>query len=150
MTQPGGFTAGDVLTAADMNLLPAGVVAQVKRTSSQADVAAGADLTGLSVTFTGVAGRLYRVTLTVPFVTDTNHTLASLQLLVGAAVLQKSQAPLISTAGTRLTLVHTGSWTGSTTLKGLGTRVGAGGTVVPTMAADEYGLLLVEDIGLAP
>jgi hypothetical protein len=62
MTKPGGFTAGDVLAAADMNGLPAGVIDYKERTTNQTGITTVADLTGLSISFTAVANRRYRVT----------------------------------------------------------------------------------------
>jgi hypothetical protein len=62
-TSPGGFTAGDVLAAADMNALPGGVVAISEGTSNQNINANGpTDLNNCSVTFTAVAGRRYKIT----------------------------------------------------------------------------------------
>jgi len=57
MTAPGNFSSGDVLTAADMNGLPGGVVAQGRNTTP-ANLTTSFQ-TYVSVTFTGVAGRRY-------------------------------------------------------------------------------------------
>lgn len=57
MTAPGNFSSGDVLTAADMNGLPGGVVAQGSNTTP-ANLTTSFQ-TYVSVTFTGVAGRRY-------------------------------------------------------------------------------------------
>ena len=55
------FTTGAVLTAAQMNRLPWGVMAQIVRVSGDITIGtSGTDITGMSVTFTAVAGRLYR------------------------------------------------------------------------------------------
>ena len=62
-TSPGGFTAGDVLAAADMNALPAGFIAIGSGTTNQTINANGpTDLTGCTVTFTAVANRRYKIT----------------------------------------------------------------------------------------
>jgi hypothetical protein len=55
------FTTGAVLTAAQMNNLPWGVMGTVYRTSGDFTANTSfADITGMSITFTAVAGRLYR------------------------------------------------------------------------------------------
>jgi hypothetical protein len=55
------FTTGAVLTAAQMNNLPWGVVGTAFRNAGDVTVTnAQTDITGMSVTFTAVAGRLYR------------------------------------------------------------------------------------------
>jgi len=56
------FTADDVLTAANMNLLPRGVMAYAQVTANQTGISTVVDLTSLTVTFTAVAGRRYRIT----------------------------------------------------------------------------------------
>jgi len=57
-TSPGGFSSGDVLDAADMNGLPAGVVGYSQITSSVNPVTTSFQDV-LSVTFTAVSGRRY-------------------------------------------------------------------------------------------
>jgi hypothetical protein len=60
------FTTGAVLTAAQMNNLPWGVVAYGARTAGNVTLGpTQADITGMSVTFTAVAGRLYRANWSV-------------------------------------------------------------------------------------
>lgn len=69
MAAPGSFTAGQVLTAAEMNALPGGIVTATSGGTSGAGYVllnadftftTEVDVTGMTVTFTGVAGRLYR------------------------------------------------------------------------------------------
>lgn len=64
MTSPGGFTAGDVLAAADMNALPGGVVDYATKSSDQGSITTGSVITGLQVSYAAVAGRRYRATAT--------------------------------------------------------------------------------------
>jgi hypothetical protein len=55
------FTTGAVLTAAQMNNLPWGVMGTAVRTAGDLTATTTTqDLTGMSITFTAVAGRLYR------------------------------------------------------------------------------------------
>jgi len=65
MTIPGGYIAGDVLTAANLNLAPAGTQGggYAQRTTSQASITSMVDIASLTVTFTAVAGRRYKATV---------------------------------------------------------------------------------------
>jgi len=57
------FTADDVLTAANMNLLPRGVMAYAQVTADQTGFTGTAsDITSLTATWTAVAGRRYQIT----------------------------------------------------------------------------------------
>ena len=62
MTVPGGYIAGDVLTAANLNLLPGGKMGYAEVTADQSTITTVADLTSLTVTWTAVAARRYRLT----------------------------------------------------------------------------------------
>jgi hypothetical protein len=55
------FTSGQILTAAQQNNFPRGVMGYAVSTAN-ATVTTVADVTGMSVTFTAVANRLYRAT----------------------------------------------------------------------------------------
>jgi len=57
------FTSGAILTAAQMNALPFGLVAApVNITSNQTGISTITDVTGATVTFTAISGRYYRAT----------------------------------------------------------------------------------------
>jgi hypothetical protein len=57
------FTAGQILTAAQQNNFPRGVMGYVINTTTNPTVTTTrADVTGMTVTFTAVANRLYRAT----------------------------------------------------------------------------------------
>ena len=58
MTAPGAFSSGDVLTAADMNGLPGGMVGNATNTTPPR-LTSSAQTYG-TVTFTAVSGRMYR------------------------------------------------------------------------------------------
>ena len=62
MTIPGGYIAGDVLSAANMNLLPGGTMSVASTGSSQTGISSVTSLTSLSVTFTAVTSRRYLIT----------------------------------------------------------------------------------------
>ena len=57
------FVSGAILTAAQMNNLPWGVVGYATKTTTQA-INAEADVSGLTATWTAVAGRVYKFTMT--------------------------------------------------------------------------------------
>jgi hypothetical protein len=61
MAIPGGFTTGQVLTAAEMNDLPAGVIAY-SQTTATTSVVSNTALTVISLSATIVPDRRYRVT----------------------------------------------------------------------------------------
>jgi hypothetical protein len=54
------FTTGAVLTAAQMNRVPVGVMGDASATATYTLTNAAADVTGMTVTFTARANRLYR------------------------------------------------------------------------------------------
>jgi hypothetical protein len=62
------FTTGAVLTAAQMNNLPWGVVGTASRSAGNVTLGPTiADITSMSTTFTATAGRVYRATWSVSF-----------------------------------------------------------------------------------
>jgi hypothetical protein len=78
------------LSAAQLNRFPRGVMAYVIRDTGNLTISAGAtDLTGMSVTFTAVANRLYKATWLVTGQKQTNAGYTQLFLKDGANV-QKS------------------------------------------------------------
>lgn len=159
MTAPGGFVAGDVLGAADMNALPGGVMAYAQATSNQTSIGtAFTDVTSLSVTFTAVAGRRYRVSSNTRwFGTAANvHALTNIYNSTGSAELQRGGA-LTGAAGggsnsDEASTIHA-SWSGtlsagSTTLKVQAKRGATGSGTLTSYAAATYPAnILVEDIG---
>jgi hypothetical protein len=56
------FFSGDVLTASQQNRFPRGVMGYAKSTADASIGSTTADVSGMSVTFTAVANRLYRAT----------------------------------------------------------------------------------------
>ena len=57
------FTAGQILTATQQNNFPRGVMGYFTSTANHAVTTATADVTGATATFTAVANRLYRATI---------------------------------------------------------------------------------------
>ena len=57
------FTAGNILTAAQMNRLPWGIMGYAQATASQSGITTETNVTGLSVTFTADSTRYYKTTI---------------------------------------------------------------------------------------
>lgn len=69
-TPPASFTAGQILTAANMNTIrtaPFGFVARASRDSNQTSISTIVDVGGVTVTFTANASRVYKTTVHVPY-----------------------------------------------------------------------------------
>lgn len=72
MTAPGDFTSGDVLTAADMNDLPAGILAKARSTGDFTCTTSGVNI--LSATFTVPASRVVILLASVPLFSNSSTT----------------------------------------------------------------------------
>ena len=143
------FTAGNVLTAAQMNRLPWGVMGYASRTSNQI-VTTVADVTSLTVTFTAISSRIYKTTLYIPIVVQqTANGYAQLYLTTGGNTqLQWAQEYRLTNYQSfmGLTFVETGL-SGSTTRKA---RAEASGGQIELLGAGTYPMqIVVEDIGQA-
>lgn len=150
MTIPGGYVAGDVLTASNMNLLPGGEIVYAQIT---ADLAAFTTpvttLTGLSVSFTAVAGRRYKFTAmfeatlsvgTDVFVVNLEDTVATLRRVV--------LVPGNTSANTYMAeYVNNSSISGAKTWRLNGIRSSGTGNCVIGATATNPSFVMVEDIG---
>lgn len=68
MSVPGSFVAGDILNAAEMNALGGGVKGYAQVIADQTGIASSiTDITSLTVTFTAVANRLYKLSANLIF-----------------------------------------------------------------------------------
>ena len=159
MTIPGGFVAGAVLTAADMNLLPGGRMGYAQTTADQLAVGSVVDLTSLTVTWTAIAARRYRTSFQVGVFADTViDTSYGMEVLVtDAANVIKTKAAAFAGVGTgsdrSVTLVGSVCETGlagSTTRK-LRARITSAAADSMTVDSDPTypAYILVEDIGPA-
>jgi len=104
------FTSGAILTAAQMNNLPWGIVAAtaggtsgsgyVRNTTVAVPITAvGGDVSGMTITWTALSTRIYKVTVTL---NDINSTLGFTPLLIevtDAANVVKYQARRLFPAG---------------------------------------------------
>jgi hypothetical protein len=148
MTTPGGFNPGDVLTATDMNLLPAGRVASITKVANQAGFGGSpADISGLSVTITALSGRKYKITGQTTVSQGASAANAVLYLLANGSQIAIASTQVVATYGRTVTVIaeHTPG-AGSVTYK-LQCACDAG-TVNVSAATSAPSLLLVEDIGV--
>jgi hypothetical protein len=149
------FTSGAILTAAQMNRLPWGIVGYDQRTSNQTGIGGVTDIldTGggsLSVVWTATSSRYYRTTLYVPYgEQQVAASFPSILITDGSNVIkQKSEMYQESGAGAFFSavVVETGL-SGSVTRKGraqtLGNTVTLGGSATFPI------FIVVEDIGQA-
>lgn len=141
------FTAGDVLTAANLNMLPRGLMAIATATTAQNTISATTDVTSLSVTWTAVANRRYRISVVIPSISQVSTAgYWSAYITDGSNVVkQQSQGYLGGSEDgfVVMELVESSLSAGSTTRKA---RIGtSGGTLNLNAVGTRY--IVVEDIG---
>jgi hypothetical protein len=155
------FTAGAILTAAQMNNLPWGVVQAtaggtssrgfVSRTSGDISLTTTrTDLTALTVTFTPVTGRLYRATFNATISNVGTAQNYNFQIADGSNVWKQTANIYLpaSQQGVVIASVILSGLSGSTTLKVRGSAGTTGGGLVTASTGNEAAaVFLVEDIG---
>ncbi len=122
----------------------------VQITAPQGGITSTVDVTGLSITFTAVAGRRYRVHGSMYLTSSVTGDLASLQITDGSNNQLQSTQEYMAGSGkdTRADvtcIVVPGA--GSKTYKIRANRASGTGTVQVTAGATFPGFLLIEDIG---
>ena len=139
------FTTGAVFTADQANRFPRGVMAYVKRTAGSVTFGALQDLTGMTVTFTAVTGRVYRAT----WLTTGQKITSAGWTAIGCSVGAVNLGFVYDTVGINeywncsASTVITGQ-SGSTTVKLRGESQSGTSTL---FAAGDPAILIVEDIG---
>lgn len=115
-------------------------------TADQTGIVGSADLTGLSVTFTAIAGHTYKITGKVDLQTNAGDVSTAVQIKEGATQLAQTQARLWSTNPVTCLPVYIGTFAaGAHTVK-LSCAF-SGGTNASRAAATNPAYLLVEDLG---
>jgi hypothetical protein len=144
------FTSGAILTAAQMNALPFGLVAEpIVITSNQTGITTNTDVTGASITFTGIAGRKYKASFVSLYTSATASIRVSYSVTDGS---NTQQIPFIfvnNVAGTDQTATgsYTFTATGSTTRK---LRISPSSNTVAITAGSGFPTQFwIEDIGTA-
>jgi hypothetical protein len=147
MTVPGSFAPGDVLTDTDMNGLPGGRKASATKTTAQNSIGTSAtDLSSLTVTFTALAGRKYRITGQATFVQAATASTAILYLLASGTQIALSSDAVVGTFGRTQTVIAEHSpGAGSVTYK-LQASCDSG-TINLSASSTAPSMILVEDIG---
>jgi len=143
------FTSGQVLTAAQVNNLPFGLMGAAENTTLAQTFTTVVDLTSLSVTFTGIANRRYRVEGYVLMQSNVNNDSVNLLIRNSAGTtLQQGIYYLNSSAVAYMaTATVVISATGSTTVKLSAQRQAGTGTITANGAATYPAQLIVTDIG---
>ena len=145
------FTTGAVLTAAQMNNLPWGVAGTAVRTAGNLTINTGySDLTSMSITFTAVAGRLYRASWGVGALKETAAGYTQLtftdsaNVVYGYSIMYTLGGGYINLSGVSLI---SGLTAGSKTFKLRG--ITENNTAVIIANSDAPAQLIIEDIGAA-
>ena len=151
------FIVGQILTAAECNNFPRGVMATASSTANYTLTTSSVIATGMTVTFTAVTGRNYRITYYEPQVSSpttlsgsstteiriTNAAGTRLQL----GLMQNSAAVSVSAS---LTNTYVGTLTaGSITIVGCAFASSTTGAPQLTRGATLPAQITVEDIGTA-
>jgi len=145
------FTSGAVLTAAQMNKVPRGLMADVV-TSSTTDTSVTAEEVMLTVTWTAVANRNYRIVYIEPALSGTSITSATFRLRSGTVTGTVLNSTVVAISSTTLTFsgfvesiapIAAGSQTVVATLQY------SAGTGTATRSATRLAMLYVEDVGAA-
>jgi len=151
VTPNNDFTAGQVLTNTQCNNFPRGImVAPV--TSSTTDAAVTAEVVELTITWTAVANRYYRVMYTEPQLSGSTATTCTVRLRSGTVtgtVLNSNTVGITSIVlpfNSMCQAVGTYS-AGSQTV--VATLQYSAGTGVATRSATRLAILTVEDLGTA-
>ena len=150
------FVSGAILTAAQQNAFGFGAVALATSTTNYALTTSNVIATGMTVTFTAIASRNYKVTYTEPQAQITNiasgTTNINIRVTTAAGTLLQTNylrnAAAISGVGS-LTCVYVGTFAaGSTTIVGCSSTSST--SDAPGLKRDTGpAILLVEDIGPA-
>lgn len=143
------FVSGAILTAAQMNNLPWGSAGYASSTTLNQNVTTLTDITGLSVTFTAVAGRIYRVDGYVMMNSTEGTNPAVLSIRNGATALQQSTLNLqIANTNYMAAASYVGTFTaGSVTVKLSGARGAGSGTITAQSTSTYPAQIIVTDIG---
>ena len=154
------FTSGQILTAAQMTALPWGVVnttsggtssrGYISLTTATTNAAATGivDVTGASMTFTGIAGRLYKVTITGATSSTSSAGVCQFIIADGAnTALMRQREEYASNGYGTVTLSLIFTLTGSGTIKLRMDSEIATATVFG--AVPDQGTMVIEDIGVS-
>jgi len=129
--------------------LPWGVVARASRTTDQTTITSSVDITSLTVTFTAVTNRRYRITAKGEVVATAADGAYVLHLTDGSNnIQQRATDGCLTTSARTINLVHEETISsGSVTRKLRMSKAGGTGSLTFAAAAEQPGFIMVEDIG---
>lgn len=123
-----------------------GIMGVATRTADQAAMAGAVDFTGLSVTFTAIAGHTYRIQARAHLQTNGADVNTSVAIMEGATQLAAAAARLWSTAAVTCSPLYLGTFAaGAHTVKLQAAF--SGGSNTSRAAANNPAYLTVEDLG---
>jgi hypothetical protein len=152
------FTAGQVLTAAQQNRFPRGIMAYAESSTNYTLTTAAAVATGMTATFTAVANRYYKITYFEPSAqlssTQTASTFLQIRLTnaAGTQLKQTEFQQAFSGGNFQQTMICQAITTftaGSITVVGCALSNVIAGSPVLTRSAVSTAFITVEDIGPA-
>jgi hypothetical protein len=126
-----------------------GVKGYAQAVANQGPIVAVVDLTGLSVTWTAVSGRFYRITASAAFSSTVGTDLVDLQITDAAGTVQNSASTAVVGVGFVLPLTCTvvqSTLTGSVTRKVRALRAVGTGNITMNAAAARPAFIIVEDL----
>jgi hypothetical protein len=148
------FTSGQILTAQQQNNFPRGVMASITTNGTIGTITTGAlqNVTGMSLTFTAVAGRTYKFCVQASTLKNTTASWTLLTVTNSAGVQSTGSGVYASAlAGEYANLSFsnfvTGLAAGSQTFKLMATTGAATSSIVS--AGNDYISFWIEDIGTA-
>jgi hypothetical protein len=154
------FTSGQILTAAQMTALPWGVVNttsggtssrgyfSITTATTNAAATGIVDVTGATMTFTGIAGRLYKITITGAASSTSSNGLCDFKITDGSnVILQQQREEMAGNGFGQLSMVLIFTLTGSATYKLRMDSVIADTTFGG--AVPNQGTMVIEDIGVS-
>jgi len=141
------FTAGQILTATQQNNFPRGLVTFTSRNTSYQPTPTVTDL--FSLTFTAVADRFYRYTLTIPGIDASGSILLTMQLTDSAnGVINAANQQLIGGgAQVGMTFTTVRQETAGTTIRKIRGLTTSGNAAM--FGTSNIGFFTIEDIGSA-
>ena len=147
------FVSGAILTAAQQNAFGFSTVGLTTSTTLlQAGVTTPVDITGMSVTFTAIANRNYKISAYMYAIASVTNACAALEIKQGATTLQTAITNLgVATIGATINTFVIKTFTaGSTTVKLTGAlAAGSTGSITFNGGATLPVYILVEDVGPA-
>ena len=149
------FVAGQILTAAQMNRFPRGIVAEASSTTTNSSITSTEAITITASTFTAVANRYYRITYIEPSaapstgVQNTIFTKIRLTNASGTTYGQgQYQQETNNATNCTITIVALATFSAGSVVV-VGTAVVNGGTGNLARSASAIARIIVEDVGPA-